>query len=160
MNRIHVRSFGVKLAACAMLGAAQAAGAQDVLRIDELRQDIAELRRQLAEQSRRIDELERRLAVPQSGSPSRSSHGGSSTGSRAGSVPTQWLDGSRWDRVRPGATEAEVVALLGPPTSTRRANDGSLTLLYALELSGSGYLGGRVVLHAGRVSEVLRPELR
>jgi hypothetical protein len=51
--------------------------------------------------------------------------------------------------------------LLGPPTSMRVSNDGrQRTLLYVIEIGGSGYLAGKVVLEEGRVKAVEVPRLR
>jgi hypothetical protein len=131
------------------------------LQVNKLEQDVRDLRRLLDAQQRRIEELERaagKAAVPRTTGVARSS----STGAAPAAASTApWLAAASWERVRPGLAELDVVALLGPPSSMRVADDGrQRTLFYALEIGSSGFLAGNVVLEAGRVVTVEPPRLR
>jgi hypothetical protein len=55
--------------------------------------------------------------------------------------------------------ELEVIDLLGPPTSMRKAGDARV-LMYALEIGSSGFLGGSVTLRDRTVTEVRQPTLQ
>ena len=70
-----------------------------------------------------------------------------------------WVDGSKWQRIKTGMTELEVIGLLGPPTSMR-AKDSDRVLLYAMEIGSSGFLSGSVRLRDRVVLEVQAPALR
>ena len=124
----------------------------DDLRVSQLEQEVRRLERQVMAMSRRLDEVERpaftqeRSVVP----------------AAAGAAPAsgdQWIDASKWKRVRPGMSELDVIGLLGPPTSMRE-EDGERVLLYALELGTSGFLGGSVRLKNRTVASVQMPVLR
>ena len=72
---------------------------------------------------------------------------------------TAWLEAARWDRVRPGMSELEVIGILGPPTSMRQEGEARV-LLYAMEIGSAGFLGGNVELRDRAVSEVHKPTLK
>ena len=58
-------------------------------------------------------------------------------------------------------SEADTLALIGPPTQMRTSDDKSTrTLLYALEIGGSGFLSGNVVLKNGQLSSISKPALK
>lgn len=119
-------------------------------RVPYLEQEVRRLERELQALSRRIDELERPVrAVP--GNPMKSTP----------PLPTSdtWLDAGKWQRVRAGMSELEVIGLLGPPTSMREEN-GVRVLLYAREIGASGFLGGSVRLRERAVIEVRPPVLQ
>jgi hypothetical protein len=61
--------------------------------------------------------------------------------------------------VKAGMGELEVINLLGPPASMRAANQDRI-LLYALEISSSGFLGGSVTLRDRVVVDVKAPVLQ
>jgi hypothetical protein len=122
----------------------------DDLRVTQLEQEIRRLERQVMALSRRVDELQRpvfaqeRPAAPAAAAP-----------------PTgvEWIDAAKWRRVKPGMSELDVIALLGPPTSMRQ-DGGERSLLYALEVGASGFLGGSVTLRNRAVVRVETPILR
>ena len=131
--------------------AAFAAQAADDPRLSFLEQEVRNLHRQVDQLSRQVDDLRNRPDRPKapSAAPMKS----------APVTPTQWVDAALWKRVRPGMSELEVVAILGAPT-TMRDDDGARTLLYALEIGNSGYLGGSVILRDRQVVEVRQPTLQ
>jgi hypothetical protein len=139
-------------------GAYAPAGAAEDPRFEQVRQDVALLLRTVREQERKIERLERevtRLAAIARG-------GKSPAGTpQAVEAPGRWVSFSAWEKLKPGMAEAEVVSALGPPTAVRVDAAGAKTLLYTLELTGTGYLSGSVALDlGGRVREVNQPELR
>jgi hypothetical protein len=134
------------------------AGAAEDPRFEQVRQDVALLLRTVREQDRKIERLERevtRLAsIARGGKPPAGA-------SQAIEAPGRWVSFSAWEKLEAGMAEAEVVAALGAPTAVRVDDAGAKTLLYTLELAGTGYLTGSVVLDTrGRVREVRNPELR
>ncbi|HKE96133.1 MAG TPA: hypothetical protein VKB34_17625 [Povalibacter sp.] len=124
-------------------------------RVIKLEQDVRNLERQVQELSRQLVQLQQRDARI-----------GSLPPAAPGSPATQptspaWLDIANWKRVRNGMTEFEVISLLGPPTTLRGAADsGTRTLLYAMEIGSSGFLGGSVQLKDRHVVEIQLPALR
>jgi len=134
-----------------------AAPAQDALRIEELRQDIAELRRLIREQSRRIDNLERLARMPDAPDAARRTREGVPLTLPPGS--DKWLSSRNWDRVKPGMKELEVLDILGYPTSVREGTKGK-TLFYTVPIGESGFLSGRVIIAGEEVREVEKPTLR
>lgn len=151
----HAPSLRLRILALAV-GLLPGAEAADDLRVDQLRQDVRELQRMVREQERRIRELERELLTRSPAPPGDRGRGAL----KRGAEPPPWLSVTRWSRIEPGMTEADVVALLGPPSSTRSTSGGGRALLYALELSADGFLSGRVELVNGRVTAVSPPVLR
>ena len=136
---------------------APASAAEDP-RFEQVRQDVALLLRTVREQERKIERLEREItrlaSVARGGKPPAGA-------SQAVEAPGRWVSFSAWEKLKPGMAETEVVGALGAPTAVRVDAAGAKTLLYALELTGTGYLTGSVALDtAGRVREVREPELR
>lgn len=127
------------------------APAADDGRINYLESEVRNLQREISSLSRRLDQLDSRPDAP-----SRQPLPG-----RAASAPKSetWIDAGKWQRVRPGMSELEVVSLLGPPTSMRE-QDGARVLFYALEIGGSGFLGGSVRFRERAVTEVQTPVLQ
>jgi hypothetical protein len=141
------------LALLVLLGPA-AGAADDTFKVIKLEQDVRNLERQVQVLSRQVEELKQRLsragdrslAAPRSpGEPAESSD--------------DWLDASKWDRVRPGMSELEVIGLLGPPTSMRQQG-GERVLLYAMEIGSANFLTGSVQLQERAVVEVNKPVLK
>jgi len=126
--------------------------AADDLRISQLQQDVRNLQRQLQAQSQQLDELRLQLARPEQprSGPSPSA---------AVAAPGQWVDISRWQRLRTGMSELEVIGLLGPPVSMR-VREGERVLLYAMEIGSSGFLGGSVTLRNRSVTDIEKPALK
>jgi hypothetical protein len=146
------------LLAALLAGVPAPAGAAEDPRFEQVRQDVAHLLRTVREQERKIERLERevtRLAsVARGGKPPMGTP-------QAGEAPGRWVSFSAWEKLQPGMPEADVVSVLGPPTAVRVDKAGAKTLLYTLELTGTGYLTGSVVLDTGgRVREVHEPALR
>lgn len=137
--------YWLALVACLPFGAIA-----DDLRVAQLEQEVRRLERQVQALSRRLDEVQRPSFAPER------------PASPAGPTPPAsdaWIDAGKWRRVKAGMSELEVIALLGPPTSMRE-EDGGRVLLYALEVSGSGFLGGSVTLRNRAVVRVQTPVLR
>ena len=129
------------------------ASAADEGRLSFLEQEVRNLQRQVQVLSRQVDDLRTRPArlatKPSRGAPPAAS---------AVDLP-QWVDASRWQTIRAGMSELEVIASLGSPTSIRE-EDGASVLLYAMEVGSSGFLGGSVKLRQHAVVEVVRPTLQ
>jgi hypothetical protein len=131
--------------------------AADDLRIPQLETQVRDLQREVRSLSRQIDELRSqtsRSGIRQSLPPKTSIAGESAAGESSGA----WVDAGKWQRLRPGMSELDVIEALGQPTSMR-GDKASRVLFYALEI-GSGFLGGSVKLHDGVVVEVLKPSLQ
>jgi hypothetical protein len=129
-----------------------AASAADDGRVSFLEQEVRNLQRQVLALSRQMDEIRLRPDRPEG---------------RAATLPRSdetdglplWVDAAKWKKVRPGMSELEVIATLGPPSSMREEG-GTRVLLYAMELGASGFLGGSVTLRERSVAEVMQPTLR
>jgi hypothetical protein len=131
--------------------------AADDLRVMQLEQDVRNLRREVQLLTQQLAALQAQPVPPAGRSPSLPP---STTGSADGGlVATAWVDASKWERLRPGMAELEVIGLLGPPTSMRAQGDERV-LLYALEIGTSGFLGGSVTLRDRSVAAVQKPVLR
>jgi hypothetical protein len=137
-----------------LLGQSAIAADDATYRLMKLEQDVRNLERQVQTLTRQLDEQKQQL----SRSGDRSLEPRSSSASAAGSS-TAWLEAARWDRVRTGMSELEVIGVLGPPTSMRQEGD-SRVLLYAMEIGSSGFLGGSVELRDRAVSAVNKPMLK
>ena len=133
------------------------AHAQDdaTYRLMKLEQDVRNLERQVQTLTRQLDELKQ-----------QSTHAGdrSSLGTRSATTPaaissTAWLEAARWDRVRTGMSELEVINILGPPTSMRQEGDARV-LLYAIELGPANFLGGSVEFRDKAVAKINNPALK
>lgn len=131
--------------------AAFSARAADDPRVSFLEQEVRNLHRQVDQLSRQVDEMRTR--------PERPKVAGMPSSPPAPAASTQWVDGALWKKIRPGMSELEVIGTLGPPT-TMRGPDGARTLLYALEIGASGFLGGSVVFRDRVVAEVRQPMLQ
>jgi hypothetical protein len=136
-----------------MLAALPATAADiDAGRISFLEQEVRNLQRQVQALSNQMDALRAqpgRLA-PQTSVPARA---------QPTAADPKWVDAGKWRALRPGMSELDVIAALGPPTSMREGN-GARVLLYALEIGASGFLGGSVTLRERAVTEVRQPSLQ
>ena len=141
------------IALLALLGQSALAADDATYRLMKLEQDVGNLERQVQTLTRQLDELKQQSAR----GGDRSS--AAPRASTAAASSTNWLEAARWDRVRPGMGELEVIDILGPPTSMRQEGE-TRVLLYALEIGSTGFLGGSVALRDRKVSEVLKPVLR
>jgi len=142
----------VALALCLLLSPIAVPAADD-LKVAQLETDVRDLKREVQEQSRQLDELRRQLART----------GSRETAPLPSATPANssdaWVDAARWQRLRAGMSELEVISLLGPATSMR-GEKSDRVLLYALEIGSSGFLGGSVRLRDGVVVEVQKPTLQ
>lgn len=126
----------------------------DDFKVIKLEQDVRNLERQVNELKRQLSALQRRdgqaAIVP--------------AATRAPEAPVSetpaWLDARNWDRLRAGMSELEVIQVLGKPTSMRSETSESRTLLYAMEIGTSGFLGGSVQLKNRQVASVSKPVLK
>jgi len=134
----------------ALLVLAPLAANADDLRINQMEQDIRDLKRNVQTLTRQIEELRRLPASP-----------GVRRDPSTAAAPTStaWADLGKWNRLRPGMSELEVITALGPPTTMRDA-DGAKVLRYALEIGSGGFLSGSVTLRDRVVVEVKKPELQ
>ena len=148
----HMRSLLLAMIAIPLL-----AHAQDdaTYRLMKLEQDVRNLERQVQTLTRQLDELKQQS----SRAGERSSLGTRSATAPAATSSTAWLEAARWDRVRTGMTELDVINILGPPTSMRQEG-GARVLLYAMELGSANFLGGSVEFRDKSVSAVNRPTLK
>lgn len=133
------------------------ASAADDTRISFLEQEVRNLQRQVQTLTRQMDELRNRpdkFELQHSATP-----GAALSGTAPAASLPRWVDASLWRRLRPGMSELEVISSLGPPTSMREES-GAKVLLYAMEIGGSGFLGGSVKLRERAVIEVRQPMLQ
>jgi hypothetical protein len=120
-------------------------------RVSFLEQEVRNLQRQVLVLTRQVDELRTR--------PPRVERGKPSMPAAPVTDPGAWLDVTKWQKLREGMSELEVIASLGPPTSMREEN-GARVLLYAMEIGASGFLGGSVTFRDRAVVEVRKPTLQ
>lgn len=129
--------------------------AADDFKVMKLEQDMRNLERQVQELQRQVSDLQQRSR------PGLETRAPAPSAAAAANTSGQWLEAANWKRIRPGMAELEVISLLGPPTSLRGAADSpSRTLMYAMEIGSSGFLGGSVQLRDRVVVEVSPPVLR
>jgi len=140
----------VLLATLALLPVAS--WAADDPRISFLEQEVRNLQRQMQTVTWQLDQLRNRVEPAATASPLRAG------ASLPGEAP-QWVDASRWKKLRRGMSELEVIGALGAPTSMRD-DDGTRVLLYALEIGSSGFLGGSIRLRNRVVVELRQPVLQ
>ena len=146
-----MRNLLLALIAVPLLGHAQDDASY---RLMKLEQDVRNLERQVQTLTRQLDELKQQ---------SQRAGDRSASGNRSSTAPTTsstaWIEAARWDRVRTGMSELEVINILGPPTSLRQEGD-TRVLLYAMEIGSSNFLGGSVALRGQAVSQVNKPTLK
>ncbi len=143
------------LAVLALVGHGAVAADDDTYRLMKLEQDVRNLEREVQTLTRQLDELKQQSV--RAGERSTSATRSATAPETASS--TTWLEAARWERVRPGMSELEVIGILGPPTSMRQEG-AARVLLYAMEIGSSGFLGGNVELRDRAVSAVNKPTLR
>lgn len=140
------------------LSAPLAAMAADDLRVMQLEQDVRALRRDVQQLRQQLSSLQ--LATPAPGQrPAVPPAAGSPGATPAPGAVPPWVDASKWEQLRPGMAELDVIGTLGPPTSMR-TQGADRVLLYAMEIGTSGFLGGSVTLRDRAVVEVQKPVLR
>ena len=150
-----MRTLMIVAAIAFIITAAPVHAQQDPAAVERLEQDVQLLKSTVIEQGRRIEALERQLLEK----PSASASGAASTSTArppaSGGPP--WHDQNAWGRVRNGMSEAQVVSILGRPTSVEPIGGGFKTLFYRGEVSGSGSVSGNVKFNDDRVYMVNSP---
>lgn len=143
------------------LGAAQESLGQTIeQRLNDAMNEITILKRVIAEQDRRISQLEKVVEALRSVSaPKREKTKTASEFSNPITSKPLWQDPAAWAKIQEGMSEAQVIAILGNPTSVE--NEATLrTMIYeAQKYMGSSSLKGKVKLLDGRVWLVESPEL-
>ena len=125
----------------------------DDQRVRDLENQVRQLQREVDTQSRRIETLEQAVRIT---SPLPAAVQGLHTDNSP-----SWLVGASWDRVKPGMSALDVIAILGRPTSSRHDAVGKLTVLfYAMELGPDTVLSGTVRVGVGGVVEVNHPVMK
>jgi len=121
---------------------------RDASRLDALTMETEELKRVVADQARRIAELEKEVkalqAPPVSVSPIPAS------------TPA-WFLPVNWSRIKKDMSEADVVQILGPPTTVQSAVD-TRTLFYTSDSHSATTLNGSVTLTDDRVTLMTPPK--
>lgn len=117
-------------------------------RVDKLTLETEELMKTVAEQDKRIAELEKTVKMLQAAAAPLPSPIPSST--------PPWKAPSSWNLVKSGMSEAQVVGILGPPTSVQSVED-SRTLFYQPDPRSTSTLNGSVTLKDDRVTATAPP---
>ncbi len=143
-----------------MLASPVAAVADDATRMSQLESEIQQLRRQIDDQNRRIqrleDELGRRPGAA-AGTPQPHRSASAATPAQSPSTARQlWHTPEAWNRVAPGMTSVQVVAILGQPTSVDGV-DALKTMFYRGTTPDGVSLSGIVNLRDDRVVAVNKP---
>jgi hypothetical protein len=151
-GRAHLLVGSIVLS-LAFLGAAQASFGQTIeQRLNDAMNEITILKRVIAEQDRRITQLEKAVEALRSVSaPSGEQKEAASEPAKSKTSKALWQDPAAWAKIQEGMSEAQVVAILGKPTSVE--NEASLrALIYETKKSmGAGSPSGKVKLLDGRV---------
>ncbi len=118
-------------------------------RVDKLTAETDELKRTVADQDKRIAELEKTVKMLQAAA--------------APPVPAPipsstpaWKTPTSWNLIKAGMSEAQVVGILGPPTSVQSVTD-SRTLFYQPGPNSTSTLNGSVSLKDDRVTATSPP---
>src|SRR5262245_31661029 len=114
-----MRNLLLALIAVPLLGHGALAQDDATYRVMKLEQDVRNLERQVQTLTRQLDELKQQAAR----AGDRSAPSTRSSSASAATSSTAWLEAARWDRVRTGMSELEVIGILGPPTSLRQEGD-------------------------------------
>jgi hypothetical protein len=133
-------------------------GQQSDRRIEDAVAEITLLKRVVAEQDRRIATLEKALDTSRLGAvanPESSAVSGRVAVTQA-TTSTPWRTRSVWSGIKEGMSRAQVVAILGQPTSVNVVSILQ-TLFYRGEVSGSASVTGTVELMDDRVWQVNVP---
>jgi hypothetical protein len=128
------------------------AAANDGPRISSLEQEVRSLRREVQMLAREVDQFRsRQNAAPPSATrpvdPPPSDE-----------LP-RWVNAAKWQQLRRGMSELDVIGLLGAPTSMRAQGAGRV-LFYALEIGSATFLAGSVTVRDGAVTELQAPVLK
>lgn len=140
------------------------AAAQDGTHVARLEQEVRQLQREVLNLSQLLNELRARVdrpAAPALPSARAASPAFADTAppAAAGITPARWIDAARWQGLRPGMSELEILEVLGPPTSMR-GQDSERVLLYALEIGRAGFLAGSITLRDRVAVTIETPRLK
>jgi hypothetical protein len=137
-----------------LLSFSAVAADDDTYRLMKVEQDVRNLERQVQTLTRELDQVRQQQSRAGDRIPSARS-----SSAPAGASSTAWLEATRWERIRAGMSELEVIGVLGAPTSMRQDGD-TRVLLYAMEIGASGFLGGSVEFRDRAVTAVNKPALK
>jgi hypothetical protein len=118
-------------------------------RVDELTKETAQLKQRITDQEARIAELERAVKFLQS----------AAAPPAPAPIPSPtplWHRPASWNLIKTGMSEAQVVSILGTPTSVDSSID-QRTLLYTPDSKSTSTLRGSVTLIDDRVSAMTPP---
>ncbi len=118
-------------------------------RVDKLTMETEELKRTVADQDKRIAELEKTVKMLQAAA-------APPLPQPIPAPPPPWKAPSSWNLIQAGMSEAQVVAILGPPTSVQSVQD-SRTLFYQPDARSTSTLNGTVTLKDDRVTATSPP---
>lgn len=158
----RLQSIGVVLIALPLL-----ATAQDSAQVARLDQEVRQLQREVGTLTQLVNQLRNEVhraattaataPLPAPAAPAGSRR--SAAPAPAADATARWIDAGRWQRLKPGMSELEVIGELGAPTSIR-SEDGAHILLYALELGPGAFLAGSVRLRDQVVTSIEIPALK
>ncbi len=117
-------------------------------RVDALVKDTAQLKRTVADQERRIAELEKTVRTLEAIA--------APVPERIPAPTPPWQLASNWNLIKKGMSGAQVVEILGPPTSDETAID-MRTLYYQPDPHSTTTLNGSVTLVDDRVTAAVPP---
>ena len=137
-----------------LLSFSAVAAENDTYRLMKVEQDVRNLERQIQTLTRELDDLRQQQSRAGDRIPSARS-----SSAPAGASSTAWLEATRWERIRAGMSELEVIGVHGPPTSMRQDGD-TRVLLYAMEIGSAAFLGGSVEFRDRAVTAVNKPALK
>jgi hypothetical protein len=125
----------------------------DDYKVIKLEQDVRNLERQVSELTRQVTALTRQRVPYDGPTPAV-------VPAEPAAANELWLNSDNWKRLHVGMDELDVLRILGKPASMRADTAESRTLLYAMEIGRSGFLGGNVQLREHRVVAINRPVLK
>jgi hypothetical protein len=153
MTNLDRRAGSCSVLAILLCSVPTIVSAADDFKILQLEQEVRTLQREVGRLSRELEQLRSQPARPADPAPLPLPP------SRVSAANNLWLDAAKWQQVKAGMSELQVISLLGPPTSMRVENQDRL-LLYAMEIGVSGFLGGSVTLRNRAVADVKLPVLQ
>lgn len=122
---------------------------------DDLAAEVKLLKRIVAEQDRRITTLEQLLKQNET---TLTTERSSEAPHAATAAASAWKTNSAWKRLKEGMSRAQVVAILGMPTSVKSVGDRTYeTLFYRGDVPGAGSVTGTVELNNDRVWQINIP---
>jgi hypothetical protein len=117
-------------------------------RVDALTTEMAQLKRTIADQDQRIAALEKAVKALQAVA--------APVPERIPAPTPPWYQASNWNLIKQGMSEAQVVAILGPPTLAESVTD-MRTLYYKPDPRSTTTLNGSISLQDDRVTAMMPP---